>query len=118
MFRFPMRHAPSIRHASTLPDSEQKKNIIGCTLGHLKALLSTMNQPSYRASQIYNFLYHQRGTDWSQADGLPSELRQSLATEWKIDWGGWKSRDLSKDGTAKFLFDFGGKGVVESNNSP
>lgn len=43
--------------------------------------------PPYRASQLFSFLYRDRGTSWQDASFLPASLRSFLQDHWRIDHG-------------------------------
>ncbi len=75
-------------------------NIYGYTLEELKSLFS----PSFRAKQIYNWLYICYENEFDKMENLPKSLRQELARDYSA-----KNLDLikleeSNDGTKKYLF--------------
>lgn len=54
------------------------------------------------------------GQQWEEARFLPKELRTWLADNFRLDWGTIQSRQLSRDGTRKFLIQVAPEKVVES----
>lgn len=82
----------------------EKADIKSLTLNELNTFLSTLNQPSYRAAQIFKWLY--RGiTDFDEMTDLSKELRNILKEKAFIDILETEKKLVSKtDGTVKYLF--------------
>jgi 23S rRNA (adenine2503-C2)-methyltransferase len=71
----------------------------------LKALLATWGEPSYRAEQVWGWLYTRLAAAPEEMSNLPKKLRTRLEAETRI--GGLKTlaRQASQDGeTVKWLF--------------
>ena len=80
----------------------------------LKELLSSLGQPSYRASQIFSWL--QSGiTDFNQMTNIPKTLRDELAKISYIATVVAEKRLVSKiDGTVKYLYRLNDGEYIES----
>src|SRR5450755_574773 len=61
------------------------------------------DQPAYRASQVYNAIYHQRVGDLVQISTLPAALRQTLAEGHRLGLPELDRRFDSTDGTRRYL---------------
>ncbi len=61
------------------------------------------DQPAYRASQVYNAIYHQRVGDLVQISTLPAALRQTLAEGHSLGLPELDRRFDSTDGTRRYL---------------
>lgn len=92
----------------------EPRNIVGLTLTDLKTVLSLTKWPIYRASQLYSFLYKDRGKDLWHAHNLPKDLRTELQRDWTVAFGERGRMLESVDKTLKTSFDFGKRGVAES----
>lgn len=78
----------------------KSKNIYSYTLGELMALL----KPSFRAKQIYHWLYHQYETDFNKMNNLPKNLRDTLIDSFNITHLEIIKCQQSQDGSKKYLF--------------
>lgn len=76
------------------------QNIYNYTLKELEERF----QPSFRAKQIYNWLYVKYVQDFDLMHNLPKDLKESLKTEYKIKHLEIIKVETSKDGTKKYLF--------------
>ncbi|MFH1018056.1 MAG: 23S rRNA (adenine(2503)-C(2))-methyltransferase RlmN [Pseudomonadota bacterium] len=80
-----------------------RRPILALTLGDLAAALKDWNEPSYRAPQVFNWLYLRGARSFSEMTNLSKRLRERLEAEFEITEPGverWESRD----GTIKFRF--------------
>lgn len=80
--------------------NETKKNIYSYTLEELQQLL----QPSFRAKQIYNWLYVRYENDFSKMQNIPKDMRERLENEYQIKNLEIIRVQTSKDGSKKYLF--------------
>ncbi len=76
------------------------KNIYDYTLEDLCSALS----PSFRAKQIYNWLYVRYVQDFSLMENLPKALRDELSKTYSAKALEIVKIETSKDGTKKYLF--------------
>src|SRR5258705_11885608 len=61
------------------------------------------DQPAYRASQVYNAIYHQRVPELVQISTLPAALRKTLAEGHSLGLPELDRRFDSADGTRRYL---------------
>lgn len=80
----------------------------------LEAALGERGVPAYRARQVFQWIYRRGVTDFDAMTDLPQALRQSLAAEFSILTPSVEQRDVSEDGTEKFLLRFADDRTVES----
>ncbi len=73
------------------------------TRPQLEAALQARGVPSYRARQLFQWIYRRGVTDFAAMTDLPAALRASLAAEFRILEPAVSRRDESADGTQKFL---------------
>lgn len=79
---------------------EMKKNIYSYTLEELKNSI----YPSFRAKQIYNWLYVRYENDFSKMQNLPKEMREDLQSKYSARNLKIIRIETSKDGSKKYLF--------------
>jgi len=70
----------------------------------LAALVAEKGEPAFRARQIYGWLYRRRVRDVGAMANLPKALRKALAEGCDVRWPEVAQRELSFDGTRKYLF--------------
>ena len=63
-------------------------------------------KPSFRAKQIYNWLYKQYATSYENMKNIPKELKTELKIKYPIDIATIVNTEISSDGTKKYLFSF------------
>ena len=74
-------------------------------LPQIAALIQTLDQPPYRARQLYHWIYQRRETDFSRMSSLGRDLRTKLAQVARIDYPKIVNDRVSVDGSRKFLFE-------------
>ncbi|MEW5321061.1 23S rRNA (adenine(2503)-C(2))-methyltransferase RlmN [Geobacillus thermoleovorans] len=80
-------------------------SIYSLTLDELKEWLVAQGEKPFRATQIYEWLYKNRVTDFADMTNLPKRLREQLASSFSITTLKTVVKQTSKDGTIKFLFE-------------
>ena len=77
------------------------KNLLDLSIEELKELVS----PSFRATQIYEWVYKKNATEFSQMLNLPKDMRQELAEKFYLDPLKCVKFEQSSDGSIKYLFE-------------
>ena len=89
-------------------------HIKSMTLQELSTALQAMNQPAFRAKQIYSWL-HKGVRGYEEMSNIPQSLREALAKEYPIDAPVVVRRQESqKDGTIKYLWKLRDGNCVET----
>ena len=91
-----------------------KPNIKDLTCEELEKWLAQCKEPRYRAGQIRRWLFQKGGTSFSRMSDLSAELRRALEERFTISRLETLRRDVSSDGTVKFLFGLSDGLSVES----
>lgn len=81
------------------------KNIKDYNLEDLKIEITNIGEKSYRAEQIFKWLYVDKVTSFDQMTNLSLELREKLKTNFSICNFNILKKQESSDGTKKYLFD-------------
>ena len=81
------------------------KNIKDYTLDELKEELKEIGEKSFRAEQIYKWLYEARVSHFDEMTNLSLELREKLKQIYEIKEFKILKKQVASDGTRKYLFD-------------
>ncbi len=79
----------------------------------LKELLAEV-KPSFRAKQIYGWLYHNYVTSYDEMKNLPKTLRDELSERFVIDPLKIVKKEIALDGTIKYLFELQDGKTIET----
>ena len=79
------------------------KTIYDLNLKQLEEMLAGYGQKPYRAKQLFTWLYRKRAMSFSEMTDLPAALIEKLSAEYAIMPVKELTRQVSKDGTIKFL---------------
>src|SRR5574344_123101 len=85
-------------------------SIYDYTLDELKERL----KPSFRAKQVYNWLYKKYANSYDDMKNLPKELIEDLKTNYPIDILKVVKKEQSRDGSIKYLFKLRDNHTVEA----
>ena len=89
-------------------------DIAGLELAELEARLVELGAPKYHAKQIYAWIHRRGITDFAAMSDLPKPLRTRLAGEWTVGTPRLIRKDVSTDGTTKYLFELADGARIES----
>ena len=81
-----------------------KKNIRDLDQADLGELVSSLGEPTYRAIQIFNWLYARGIEEFSKMSDVPEKLREILASEYTAEFPEVFDVRISRDGTKKYVF--------------
>lgn len=73
------------------------------TIEHWVDLLAELNQPGYRAKQLWQWVWQKRVADGSEMTNLPKALREALAERVALRSAAVEARSDSDDGVSKLL---------------
>lgn len=92
----------------------KKVNIVALPPEQLVQLLSDLGHPAYRAGQILGWLYQKGASSFAEMTNLPESLRQELNGFAEIGLLELVRRQVSRDGTEKYLFALADGQTVET----
>lgn len=90
------------------------KHIYNYSLDDLTEYFKEMNQKPFRAKQVFQWLYQKMAFDFCDMSNISKDLREQLANEMSIDTFLIKEKQVSKDGTVKYLFQLEDGHLIES----
>lgn len=99
---------------STKNNDRVRTSLFGFSREALLEVMIGMNQPSYRAKQLFQNLYARGVSSFSGMTSLPLALREELATNFSIARVKVVDRQESCDGTIKWLLQFADGARAES----
>ena len=83
-------------------------------LDYTKDELGKMISPSFRAKQIYQWIYQKYVESFDEMKNLPKTMREELKKEYIITPLEIANIEISKDGSKKYLFEVAGNLSIES----
>lgn len=107
-------HAP----ARPTPRPDGKMNIVGLSKDELRELMTAAGFESYRATQLWGWIYNHGVTDFAKMANLAKPLREKLAEHFVIDRPQIDVKQVSSDGTVKWLLRWPDKQQVECVHIP
>ena len=89
---------------AVLPDG--RRDLVGLTRDELAAELAAVGEPSFRAKQLWHWIYHQGATEFDRMSSIARPLQRKLAERFVIARPAAAQVQTSQDGTRKWLFRF------------
>lgn len=90
------------------------KNIYDYSLEQLTEYFASIKQKPFRAKQVFSWLYQKDAYQFDDMSDLSKELRNNLKEEFTFDVLKIKEKQISKDGTIKYLFELLDGSLIES----
>lgn len=100
------------------PSPVAKRDLHSLTHGELLELLEKLNQPKFRAKQIEEWVWEKNVSSFDEMTNLPKVLRQALATSCTLGGVQVAARQVSSDGSRKYLLRYDDGVAVECVGMP
>jgi 23S rRNA (adenine2503-C2)-methyltransferase len=84
------------------------------TAEELQARFQAWGEPAYRVSQVLEWLYARRVTEWSAMTNLPHALRDRLGSHYSLQSLALVRKQGARDTTQKFLWRLSDHALIES----
>ena len=94
--------------------SDEKQSLVGLTLEELTTMVVAMEEPKFRTQQLYQWIYVKNARQFSDMSNLSKSFREKLEAQYAIGALTLKDKQLSRDGTVKYLFELSDGKIVES----
>ena len=94
--------------------NEQNLTALPTILDYTLEELQERVSPSFRAKQIYNWLYVQYAQHFEDMKNLPAAMRETLASSYSINPLTIVKKEYSSDGTIKYLFELPDQKTIET----
>jgi len=89
-------------------------NLVGASLEEIETAIQEIDEPRYRARQIYSGIYRQRLKSWDGFTNIAKPLRERLKQQFSIENPPVQQVFVSQDGTRRYLFHVGPGQKIES----
>lgn len=89
-------------------------NLLGASLREIELAFSGLNEPVYRAHQVYSGIYGHRFQSWDQFTDISKPLRQRLGRQFVIEYPSLQRVFISQDKTRRYLFEVSPGQKIES----
>ena len=90
-----------------------KKELVGLTLDELRAELESIGEKSFRAKQLWQWIYNKGETDFDKMTSLSKSFRELLKQDYVVSHPKIVAEQKSADGTRKWLMEFADGAQVE-----
>lgn len=90
------------------------ENIYNYSLEQLTNYFASINQKSFRAKQVFSWLYQKEASSFDEMSNLSKELREQLKEHFTFDILKIVEKQESKDGTIKYLFEMLDGSLIET----
>ena len=91
-----------------------KKLIKNYDIGGLKELFVELGEKPYRAEQVFSWLYKEKVNTFEEMTNLSLDLRNRLKEKFELYTFNILEKQISKDGTKKYLFDLLDGNAIET----
>jgi 23S rRNA (adenine2503-C2)-methyltransferase len=88
------------------------RDISSMDMDELHGLMAELNQPAFRAGQLFEWLHRKGAASFNEMTNLPKALRENLETHCRIAPCREINKQVSKDGTVKYLFELESGGTT------
>jgi 23S rRNA (adenine2503-C2)-methyltransferase len=107
-----------INSPAPMPGPDSRVNLIGYSRAEIAAALAEFDVATYRANQIYGWIYAKGVRDFDLMTNLSKDLRRRLADSFRLDRPGVSVDQKSVDGTRKWLLKFDDHNAAETVHIP
>ena len=90
------------------------QSIYDLTLENLKTYLETNGFKPFHAKQIFRWIYEKRISDFNQMSDISKKLIDRLSLDFYFETLKLETKQVSKDGTEKYLFSLSDGALIES----
>jgi 23S rRNA (adenine2503-C2)-methyltransferase len=94
--------------------STEKQDIRNLSFEELTAYLESIGEKSFRAQQIFDWIYQKNVWSFTEMKNLPKPLQDRLRQDFLFQRNEIAQKQVSEEGTTKFLFDLSDKEKIES----
>ncbi|MBR5259337.1 MAG: 23S rRNA (adenine(2503)-C(2))-methyltransferase RlmN [Eggerthellaceae bacterium] len=94
------------------------KSILEYSVADLEHLFVSYKQPKFRAKQVYEWLHKHRVTSYDQMTNIPKALRDLLEADFPLGKPAIVDRQVSSDGSRKYVLRYSDGSLVETVGLP
>lgn len=98
--------------------TKRMRDVRSLTLDDIKAVLADLNQPAFRAKQIYEWIFSKNVCSFDEMTNVPKTLRDELSQRFAFGVPTEIVKQVSRDGSRKYLLEFPDGTSVETVGMP
>lgn len=91
-----------------------EKSLIGLSAKQLQELFTPFSQPVYRARQVYKWIHHHQVRSFEEMTNIPKPFRRELENHFRLSALALAAKQVSSDGTRKYLWELHDGKKIES----
>lgn len=91
-----------------------KLNVYDNTLEELESYFTSIGEKKFRATQLFEWLYREKIDSFDEITNMKKDLIERLKSDFSIDFLKLEDRQISSDGTNKFLFRLNDDNLIET----
>ena len=99
-------------------EKDAKRDVHSLTRGELMELLASLGQPAFRAKQVEEWVWSKNARSFDEMTNLPKTLREELAERLSMGAATEAARQVSADGSRKYLLRLSDGVTVECVGMP
>ncbi len=88
-----------------MKDTANKQILTGLTKPELQTLIEYMQEPAFRAEQLHHWIYIKSADSFDRMTNVSKSLKNKLEKTYQINATSIARRQISKDGTIKYLLE-------------
>ncbi len=102
--------------AFAAPDSSSEglMQLVGLSFDEIKDVVQQIGEPTFRAKQLYQWIYQKGASDWGEMTNLPKKMRDLLAEKYSVTRPQVTAHQKSVDGTQKWLLKMSDNQEIET----
>ncbi|MGI6020009.1 MAG: 23S rRNA (adenine(2503)-C(2))-methyltransferase RlmN [Lachnospiraceae bacterium] len=89
-------------------------DIMSLTMDELKGAVAEAGEKAFRADQIFGWIHKKGAMSFEEMPNVPKKLKESLSLKYSFSKPEIAKRQISKDGTEKYLLQFEDGSMVET----
>ena len=98
--------------------TKRMRDVRSLTLDDIKSVLADLNQPAFRAKQIYEWIFSKNVCSFDEMTNVPKTLRDELSQRFAFGVPKEIVKQVSRDGSRKYLLEFPDGTSVETVGMP
>ena len=106
-----MSQAPNLECDDATPT---KIDLIGLDQGEFAAVALDLGLPAWRGKQLWSWVYHHKAVDFGDMTNLAKDVRADLGHRYRVGRPELADRQVSADGTVKWLIRFADGNLAET----
>jgi len=103
-----------MKQTDKLTALSEQPSLLGLTVPQIAEMLKPLDQPEYRARQIYKWIHYQNVDSFEEMSNIPKSLRYQLADRFRIKTLVLDQQQIAADGTEKYLWKLPDERRIES----